>query len=189
MIWGTWYTSGSFNPDTSAFTQRLNFPINHNLQSHACIHIQFHLKNFQVFFPTSKSDVWARGQNLNGRFRWLWKPAVKFDCWRPIIADTQLLLTLTPTWSKGLIWSESWENISASWVCLLTCPSGSETWFFIQSFFSIYISSCFNVMLHDQKAEKKYFCKLGLFVDMFSPSGSENWFFMQSFCSWHLELV
>ena len=42
----------------------------------------------------------------------------------------------TLTWSKGLIWSESWENISASWVCLLTCPSGSETWFFMQSFFN-----------------------------------------------------
>ena len=50
MIWGTWYTSSSFNPDTSAFTQRLNFPINHNLQSHACIHIQFHLKKKKKTF-------------------------------------------------------------------------------------------------------------------------------------------
>ena len=47
--------------------------------------------------------------------------------------------------------------------------------------FSIDISSCFNVMLHDQKAEKKYFCKLGLFVDMFSPSGIETWFSCKAF--------
>ena len=114
-----------------------------------------------------------------------------------LIADARLLLTPNYCWRPRLRDPKAWSDQKAEKIFLQV---GFVCWhvqvvvkldFSFKAFFPFTsrVVSKFNVMLHDQKAEKKYFCKLGLFVDMFSPSGSETWFFMQSFCSWHLELV
>ena len=85
---------------------------------------------------------------------------MKFDCWRPIIADTRLLLTL-------VIQRPELIRKLRKYFCKLdlVCWHVQLQVVVIQSFsckaFSINISSCFNVMLHDQKAEKNIFLQVG----------------------------